>query len=602
MKKQTLFFVLFITVIVAPLVSQQHISVELDSPIYHILETAQIKNLCKPLPKVKPYTQKQIINALKEIAENPKTSKREQEICSSLLERYENKKSNKWYLEGRYRYETGQTNPTQNDKDPQPEKNTKEPLYSTVEIGGKWSSRFDFGAFNSGDEFKPSGVFSTQNWLDLYLQGDISHLFSYNLHMGVGISAINLNAHTPYSFTQSWDGYVFPFSDVSKFGSFETPAGVIRTNPELVLSLWEDKLKLSFSRIRRDWGIGSGNLMLSHSARPFVGIDFMLNPIDWFNLVMTTGVLEYYRTGHDLEAAKEMQNSYSASMVEFIAKEWAYFSLFSSVIWPKRYEPGYGHPGLLSFIYQNMIGDFDNMQMGVALGFNVPSYLNFYFSLFLDEANFLMKPFKHLDRNMYSWQLGGRFAIPKIPFTTISLQYTKIEPYMYTHPLTSVPWYSIKMDTSYLNHGEPIGSKLPPNSDELKISIKSSPLWYFTTDLSYSMIRHGLTADGSTYTDRLNYGDLNLLNSAKEGDLYWKDFLKDGVYEWIHVIALQGELDLRFVNVPLSIGASYKFAYRSLRTWDTDKKRYTYVGNISHNSQLENAQMQNLFSLWLKVY
>lgn len=620
-KKRTLALLLFIVTISTSLYAQQHISVELNSPVYEILENAQIKNLCKPLPTVKPYSRQQIIKALNEVLENPKTSQREKEIVSSLLNRYQSSKTNKWYMEGRYRYDNSLQNSHAanrqlvNELEQKTNDNInigeqvatqaniakKNEVYATVEAGGTWKSQFDFGAVNSGDDFKVGGAFSTQNWLDFYLRGDISQYFSYNLNFGIGLIDINLKAHMPYSFTQSWDGYLFPFSNPNILGNFEEPSIGLRLSPELALSLWDDKIKLNFSKVRRDWGLGEGNLMLSKTARPFMAIDGQILPAHWVNLSFIVGGLEYFRTDHGLESAKTFQNAYTATQIEFFAKEWAYFGLNSSVIWPKRFELGYGHPGMMALFYQNMIGDFDNMQIGLAGGFNVPGYLKFYFSVFADEISPGAGNLVHLDRNMYTWQLGTKFAVPKAPFTTIGLQYTKVEPYMYTHPLTDVPWYNYKVDTSYMNHGESLGYKLLPNSDEIKLSLKTAPLWYFNAGLSYSLIRHGLTADGSTFTDRLKY-NLELLNNAKEGDLYWKDFLKDGVYEWIHIVGIEGELDLRFVDVPLTIGASYKFAYTSLRDWNKDKKRYRYVANVDNGGTIENASMQNIFSLWVKVY
>lgn len=653
MNKNRFFFLVFIAsffYITTSLSAQQHISVDLNEPIYEILENAQIKNLCNPLPTIKPYTKQQIIKALNEILKNPKTSKMEREIVQSLLTRYESSKTNKWYMEGRYRYD----NSTQTDKvavvknkdlqeseslssgelnnsaatsvgnlqtnaenstglNPQfaadslpdsPQRKSSDEtgeVMSVIEVGGNWSSQFDLGTHNGGEDFKLAGVFSTQNWLDLYLRGDISEYFSYNLNFGVGLIDINFNAHKPFSFSQSWDGYLFPFSNPNALGNIEESSAGLRLTPELALSLWNNKIKLNFSRVRRDWGNGDGNLMISKTARPFMAIDGQISPADWVNLSFIVGSLEYFRSDSSKESSKIFQNAYTATQIEFFAKEWAYFGLNSSVIWPKRFELGYGHPGMMALFYQNMIGDYDNMQIGLAARFNVPGYLKMYFSVFADEISPGAGNLFHLDRNMYTWQMGTKFAVPNAPFTTLSLQYTKVEPYMYTHPLTEVPWYSYPVDTSYMNHGESLGYKLFPNSDELKLTLKTTPLWFFSTNFSYSMIRHGITADGSTFEDRLIY-NLKELNGAKKGDLYWKDFLKDGVYEWTHCISINGELDLRFVNVPLTVGAGYTFAYKSLRGWNPDTKRYSYLDNVTHGTNNYSKEMQHLFSLYCKIY
>ena len=171
---------------------------------------------------------------------------------------------------------------------------------------------------------------------------------------------------------------------------------------------------------------------------------------------------------------------------------------------------------------------------------------------------------------------------------------------MYTHPTTTTPWYDKPMNTTYINHGEPLGYKLDPNSDEFKLKIETMPLWYLNASLMYRMIRHGISADGSTYTDYLNYsGDLN---GAKPGDLYWKDFLKDGVYEWIHSVGLQAELDLRFVNVPIALGAGYTFYYRYLTEYDGDTGKIKRLDSFEWKESLHKTNMGNLFSVYVRIW
>ncbi|MDR0761042.1 MAG: hypothetical protein LBF74_13205, partial [Treponema sp.] len=46
--------------------AQNHVSVPLDDPIYYVLEQAQMRGLCPPLPEVKPYSRSVILSAVKE--------------------------------------------------------------------------------------------------------------------------------------------------------------------------------------------------------------------------------------------------------------------------------------------------------------------------------------------------------------------------------------------------------------------------------------------------------------------------------------------------------------------------------------------------------
>ena len=605
------FFAFLLILMTASVSAQQHVSVPLNDPVYRVIENALIRNYIRPLPTAKPYSQATVLNVLYEMIQSPRISSLEKKAAEGLIARFEATKTQPWYQIGGYRYDSEAeaakaaetaADGTETESDLSEEtdevsvgENKKEPILTTVELGASWQTDADFGAFNK------DGVFSTENWLELYLQGDISEYFSYRIQAAMGLMVLNMNAYSPYSYSKSWDGYQFPLKDGSALTGFtEDPAVALQIMPELSLALWDMKLKFNFSRVRRDWGPGDGNLMISGTARPFMGLDMHLNPVEWFNLSFIVGVLEFDASNGGIKGgASDFQNAYTATMLELFGGDWVYFALSSSAIWPKRFELGYGHPGMLGILYQNMIGDFDNLQLGIHFAFNVPKYLKVYAGWFIDEMKFTDN-FAHLDRNMYSWQIGGRLAVPGAPFTTISLQYTKVEPYMYTHPETSTPWYDRPMNTTYINHGEPLGYKLDPNSDELKLKVETMPLWYLSSSLTYRMIRHGISADGSTYTDYLNYGAD--LNGAQTGDLYWKDFLKDGVYEWIHSVGIEAELDLRFVNVPIAIGAGYTFYYRYLTEYDGEAEKFSRLDAFEWNETAHQTDMGNLFSLYIRIW
>lgn len=605
------FFAFLLILMTASVSAQQHVSVPLNDPVYRVIENALIRNYIRPLPTAKPYSQATVLNVLYEMIQSPRISSLEKKAAEGLIARFEATKTQPWYQIGGYRYDSEAeaakaaetaADGTETESDLSEEtdevsvgENKKEPILTTVELGASWQTDADFGAFNK------DGVFSTENWLELYLQGDISEYFSYRIQAAMGLMVLNMNAYSPYSYSKSWDGYQFPLKDGSALTGFtEDPAVALQIMPELSLALWDMKLKFNFSRVRRDWGPGDGNLMISGTARPFMGLDMHLNPVEWFNLSFIVGVLEFDASNGGIKGgASDFQNAYTATMLELFGGDWVYFALSSSAIWPKRFELGYGHPGMLGILYQNMIGDFDNLQLGIHFAFNVPKYLKVYAGWFIDEMKFTDN-FAHLDRNMYSWQIGGRLAVPGAPFTTISLQYTKVEPYMYTHPETSTPWYDRPMNTTYINHGEPLGYKLDPNSDELKLKVETMPLWYLSSSLTYRMIRHGISADGSTYTDYLNYGAD--LNGAQAGDLYWKDFLKDGVYEWIHSVGIEAELDLRFVNVPIAIGAGYTFYYRYLTEYDGEAEKFSRLDAFEWNETAHQTDMGNLFSLYIRIW
>ncbi|MDR2746325.1 MAG: hypothetical protein LBB77_02660, partial [Treponema sp.] len=57
-------FAFFAVWALAPLWAQSHGSVAVEEEVYYILELAQMRGLCDPLPGVRPYSKRQVLYAL----------------------------------------------------------------------------------------------------------------------------------------------------------------------------------------------------------------------------------------------------------------------------------------------------------------------------------------------------------------------------------------------------------------------------------------------------------------------------------------------------------------------------------------------------------
>jgi hypothetical protein len=266
-------------------------------------------------------------------------------------------------------------------------------------------------------------------------------------------------------------------------------------------------------------------------------------------------------------------------------------------VWPKRLELGYLFPINSNFFYQNNVGDFDNLALFADLEFRLPGFFKVWGSLFVDEIrpDAGMSRFFHLDRNMYAYQGGIKANIKWLPFGAFTARYTKVEPYCYTHEYTETPWNRVLIDTAYLNNGESLGFYLPPNSDELLLRFESMFLPQAGAHLQYQMIRHGVdygygAVDGSSLRDKIIKGN----NTAKY-------FLRDGVYQWDHVIKLGGSYSLTSQNIPLSFFAETGLVFTRF-TINGDAG----AGNEADYKTVDNAEYQAgtnfIFSLGLKVF
>ena len=565
--------------------TQQNISVPLDDPVYNMIDYALLRNYCENLPNARPYTLKTVLNVLRQIQDNPASSMREKVLAQETFERLQSQPAsgtpNSILKNGSYTWEKNDTVPIRVNAGASAETN----LYT------------NFNAPN----------ISALQWFDAYIKGDISQYFSYNVNLGMGIMKLDvadtpqIDSYAPNTFTQSWDGFQYLMNNLATFdGLSNSPAAGIRILPEFGVRLWDGKLNINFSRIRRDWGTGDGNLTLSKTARPFAALDICMQPFPWLSLTAMSGSLEYFRSDGIKVSAANFQNNISILMAEIFIRDSVYLGLKSSSVWVKRFEPGYLNPGMLPFLYQNMVGDFDNLQMELSFGIKIPRYAHIYYNFFLDEGDFSATDIFHqAGASMWAYQLGSKIAIPDMPFMTFILQYTKIEPYTYTHPLTDTPGYTEKMNTNYINHGEPLGYKLKPNSAEIKIGLRTSPLWFLHANAQYSLVQHGADygsgiVHGSSYGERMVYHVG--ASSAKPGDYYYKDFLKDGVYEWIHSLGVSADMDLRFVKeIPLKIRLGYTLSFTHHTEFIDGKFQQT--GSSEYRNRFG-----NYLSLSLKLY
>jgi hypothetical protein len=557
-----LFIWLFCLTVLLP--AQQHKSVPLDNDVYHLIDNAALRGLCGIPSSARPWSELTVREILTEIlnAAPGLLSDTERSIISGFLDGFERAQGLDWKRGAYYTV--------------RPLKNGS---YYSFEGGVFWDSTF---AVN----FKNPLSVGTTNVVDFYLDGDIGNHVSYDFNFRPGFYMVEREKHPsyvydngngpitvpetyeitsyfPYTFLGIWDGVVFnPLTGENFKGWPDALSFGYEVISEIDASYMDNRLQFRFGRMRRDWGAeGNGaSLFLNAHARPFLAIEGTYLLIDWLRLSSLTGVLEYWaRTNEMKYDAYHYQNAFSAALLELNTK-YFHVDLGASVIWPKRFELGYIYPANSNLVYQNNIGDFDNL----ALYGNIEGFIlgkgKWWFSAYLDEAKpSLNSTFFTLDRNMYALQAGAKARLPWLPFASVTLRYTKIEPYCYTHPYTVAPWYNEAasmsdmgditkgMATNYINTGESLGYYLHPNSDEFLVRFESLIKPGARGFLQYQMIRHGVEygpgrVDGSGLEDQQVYDD----NTKKY-------FLRDGVYQWSHIVKIGGAYNFKTEKIPVSV-------------------------------------------------
>ena len=90
-----------------PLFAQSHTSVSLDNQVYYILEQAEIRGLCSPLPGARPYTRGVVLEKINEILNSPKRlGAAERELLNQYLDKFSKPKSGIDWQRGAWHGET----------------------------------------------------------------------------------------------------------------------------------------------------------------------------------------------------------------------------------------------------------------------------------------------------------------------------------------------------------------------------------------------------------------------------------------------------------------------------------------------------------------
>jgi hypothetical protein len=116
------------------------------------------------------------------------------------------------------------------------------------------------------------------------------------------------------------------------------------------------------------------------------------------------------------------------------------------------------------------------------------------------------------------------------------------------------------MEKAYTNNGVGLGYYLPPNSDEILARFETMPVKSLTLSLQYQLIRHG--ADfGSSAVDGSNL--LSELDSQGRDTkpVLKRYFLRDGAYQWSHIIKIGAEWNVPKTPIALCGEAGVNYSY-----------------------------------------
>ncbi len=142
---------------------------------------------------------------------------------------------------------------------------------------------------------------------------------------------------------------------------------------------------------------------------------------------------------------------------------------------------------------ERFTGDYDNGLTGGSLRLRLPAGLGAFVTLFVDDYHPINRDGSI---SLFTNKMAGQAAISWAPpglAGMVSIDYTFIAPYTYTHSSFQPINY-----LTYTHHGQPLGSALPPNSDQLSLAAIITPVTWLDLELAARVIRHG---GGSIWDD-----------------------------------------------------------------------------------------------------
>ncbi len=243
---------------------------------------------------------------------------------------------------------------------------------------------------------------------------------------------------------------------------------------------------LEFGRDQAQWGPGyQGSLMLSQN-----------NPL--FDLLKLSAQFErFHFTSIHGKLNSEAGNKYlAAHRLEVRVTPWFYLAGSEAVVYGGRgIEPQYLNPIMPYHIAEHHLGDKDNNTLGFDFTLFPIKRHKVYGELFIDDFTSSENPFTYFG-NKFAFTLGhfwvNPFGIPNVDFRT---EYTRIEPYVYTHR------DSINI---YQHYNQSIGHWLGPNSD----------LLYFESNV---LINRDLSVQFLAERIRQGKGDINTPHQPEDG-------------------------------------------------------------------------------------
>ncbi|MBN1632930.1 MAG: hypothetical protein JW917_02045 [Ignavibacteria bacterium] len=240
-------------------------------------------------------------------------------------------------------------------------------------------------------------------------------------------------------------------------------------------------LTIQLGREKITYGLGYGSRLFLSGETP---------DMDFLKLNFKYGVLNYSYFhastvgDFNIDRDKRYTKYFVANRLMIAIKDVLNFSLAESIIYNGRIDFAYLNPVLFYAFAEKSLQDRDNKNFSVDLQTKFLKNAEFSFSSLIDDDElfaFMSGKTDHTEKIGY--QIGGFFYEPfGLKNLSLSLAYTKIRPYVYSH-------YDEK--NAYTAYGVNLGHRIGPNTDEIYSSASYNISNWGRIEMEYRFIRKG---------------------------------------------------------------------------------------------------------------
>lgn len=412
---------------------------------------------------------------------------------------------------------------------------------------------------------------------------NVSPILGYETGKKDGIT----NTHTWsglrfYGYLKNYIGFSFDYRDNSESGEnidkdkkFSRETGVIvarRTGNKIDYSEIRTNVSVNWSwgsvSVGKDfleWGYGeSGQLVLSQKAPSFPFIRLDIKPVSWlsfnyFHAWLSSDVIDsnaIYATKSLSPGISEriiFRNKYLAShTINIFPIKGLALSLGESVIYSDKLEAAYLMPLMFFRLADHYLSNANNNAGSNSQFFFSISSRNhlknthLYGTLFIDEITLTGLFDKLKQRNQFGFTLGGSVVDLPINNLTVTVEYTKVYPFVYSHYIPT---------QTYENDSYGLGHWMGNNGD------------LFYASINYRILRGLQTTLWSEYIRKGEQGVVDQQYSQPQPSFLFglnSNYLYSGIefkYEIFHDLYLRGKYQFSNISNEQKNGSSIKDKY-----------------------------------------